>query len=223
LARFAGFEPYIRPVTHHYFHAGYTRALYLANGDILLSGSATFDPKSPWKSRHEDRAELWVLKKNRSGPAVPLGENCSEGPAVSRRTMRIAWTRHSQASAFGSAPSLAFPVASTGKVQFNGNSMTLGGLTTNATPGANTYSGGTVIDAGRLQFNSGAVPASGLVTINSAGTLLATGAYASAGAWLTSGKTAVADFQCLLGSGAYRPEDWVNDPARRRKTTSPTK
>jgi Tol biopolymer transport system component len=84
----------IRPMTHHYFHAGYTRALYLANGDILLSGARTFDPNSPWKSRHEDNAELWVLKKDLSGPPTPLGENCSEGPAVSRRTMRIAWTRH---------------------------------------------------------------------------------------------------------------------------------
>jgi hypothetical protein len=84
----------IRPMTHHYPHAGYTRALYLANGDILLSGSRTFDPKDPWKSRHEDSAELWVLKKDLTGPAVALNEHCSEGPAVSRRTMRIAWTRH---------------------------------------------------------------------------------------------------------------------------------
>lgn len=84
----------IRPMTHHYFHAGYTRALYLVNGDILLSGARTFDPKHPWKSRHEDQAELWVLKRDLSGPAVPLGEHCSEGPAVSRRTMKIAWTRH---------------------------------------------------------------------------------------------------------------------------------
>jgi hypothetical protein len=84
----------IRPMTHHYFHAGYTRALYLANGDLLLSGAPAFDPKNPWKSRHEDQAELWVLKKDLSAAAVRLGENCSEGPAVSRRTMRIAWTRH---------------------------------------------------------------------------------------------------------------------------------
>src|SRR5262245_14356047 len=33
----------LRPVTHHYFHGGYTRALYLKNGDILLSGSTSFD------------------------------------------------------------------------------------------------------------------------------------------------------------------------------------
>ena len=35
----------IRNLTAHYAHHGYTRALYLANGDILLSGPEQFDPK----------------------------------------------------------------------------------------------------------------------------------------------------------------------------------
>ena len=83
----------IRPMTHRYFHEGYTRALYLGNGDILLSGSRTFDANDPWPSRSEKKAELWVLKKDLSGPPVPLGEKCSEGPAVSRRNMHIAWTQ----------------------------------------------------------------------------------------------------------------------------------
>jgi SRSO17 transposase len=34
---------------------------------------------------------------------------------------------------------------------------------------------------------------------------------------------ATPDFQCLLGSGLYLPEDWANDPLRRKKTTSPRK
>jgi Tol biopolymer transport system component len=83
----------IRPMTHRYFHEGYTRALYLSNGDILLSGARTFDANDPWPSRSEKNAELWVLKKNLSGAPVPLGEKCSEGPAVSRRSPHIAWTR----------------------------------------------------------------------------------------------------------------------------------
>jgi SRSO17 transposase len=29
-------------------------------------------------------------------------------------------------------------------------------------------------------------------------------------------------FQCLLDSAVYLPEDWVNDPVRRKKTTFPT-
>src|SRR5216117_1914547 len=37
----------IRALTHHYPHYGYTRALYLANGDILLSGPESFDTKHP--------------------------------------------------------------------------------------------------------------------------------------------------------------------------------
>lgn len=81
----------IRPMTHHYFHEGYTRALYLANGDVLLSGAAEFDAKDPWPSRHS-KAELWVLKGDLSGPPIPLGEKCSEGPAVSRRRLHLAWT-----------------------------------------------------------------------------------------------------------------------------------
>lgn len=83
----------IRPMTHHYFHEGYTRALYLSNGDILLSGARTFDPEDPWPSR-EENAELWVLKKDLSQPPIPLNEFCFEGPAVSRSNMKIAWTRY---------------------------------------------------------------------------------------------------------------------------------
>jgi hypothetical protein len=82
----------IRPITHHYFHEGYTRALYLSNGDILLSGARKFDAANPWASRSGDNAELWVLKKDLSAPPAALGEKCSEGPAVSRKRMHIVWT-----------------------------------------------------------------------------------------------------------------------------------
>ncbi len=80
----------IRPLTHHYFHYGYTRALYLSNGDILLSGSRSFDLEHPWDARQKT-AELWILGKNLDKPPVPLGVFCSEGPAVSRRRLKIAW------------------------------------------------------------------------------------------------------------------------------------
>ncbi|MGA2796413.1 MAG: alpha/beta hydrolase fold domain-containing protein [Thermoguttaceae bacterium] len=80
---------FIRPVTHHYYHHGYTRALYLANGDILLSGPEEFDPKNP----HVSRVQCWlyVLDKSLARPPVPLLTKCSEGPAVSRKRMHIAW------------------------------------------------------------------------------------------------------------------------------------
>ena len=80
----------ITPKTHHYYHEGYTRALYLSNGDILLSGSKTYDAANPHVSRGAT-AELWVLDKSGTKPPVALGEFCSEGPAVSRKNLRIAW------------------------------------------------------------------------------------------------------------------------------------
>lgn len=90
----------LRAMTHHYYHEGYTRALYLANGDILLSGAKKFDAANPRASRSGANAELWVLKKNLSGPPVQLGEHCSEGPAVSRRRMRLAWTMQDEGLIF---------------------------------------------------------------------------------------------------------------------------
>lgn len=80
----------IRNLTGHYPHHGYTRALYLANGDVLLSGPENFDPKRPGDARVQ--CWLFVLEKSGTRPAVPLGTKCSEGPAVSRRRLHIAWT-----------------------------------------------------------------------------------------------------------------------------------
>lgn len=80
----------IRNLTAHYPHHGYTRALYLANGDIVLSGPEAFDPKRIGEARVQ--CFLSVLDKSLTKPAAPLGTKCSEGPAVSRKRMRIAWT-----------------------------------------------------------------------------------------------------------------------------------
>lgn len=80
----------IRNLTAHYPHHGYTRALYLANGDIILSGPEQFDPKRIGEARVQ--CSLYVLDKNAAKPPVPLGTKCSEGPAASRKRMHIAWT-----------------------------------------------------------------------------------------------------------------------------------
>jgi hypothetical protein len=80
----------IRNITAHYPHHGYTRALYLQNGDVLLSGPAAFDPKKIGEARTQ--CYLYVLDKSFTKPAVPLGTKCSEGPAVSRKRMHFAWT-----------------------------------------------------------------------------------------------------------------------------------
>jgi Tol biopolymer transport system component len=81
---------HIRNLTAHYPHHGYTRALYLSNGDILLSGPKEFDPKRAGEARVQ--CWLWVLDPKEAKPAELLDTKCSEGPAVSRKRMHIAWT-----------------------------------------------------------------------------------------------------------------------------------
>jgi Tol biopolymer transport system component len=80
----------IRNLTDHYPHHGYTRAHYLANGDILLSGPQEFDPQNAAEARNQ--CFLYVLDRGLTKPPEPLGVRCSEGPAMSRKAMRIAWT-----------------------------------------------------------------------------------------------------------------------------------
>lgn len=80
----------VRNRTAHYPHHGYTRALYLTNGDLLLSGPDQFDPKKPGEARVQ--CWLYVLERNGKSPATPLGSKCSEGPAVSRKRLHFAWT-----------------------------------------------------------------------------------------------------------------------------------
>jgi Tol biopolymer transport system component len=81
----------VRPLTHHYYHEGYVRALYLSNGDILLSGARNFDAEDPVPSRKRD-AELWILDNDGKSAPHALGEICYEGPAVSRKNLKIAWS-----------------------------------------------------------------------------------------------------------------------------------
>ena len=84
----------IHPKTRHFNHYGFTRAMYLANGDILLSGpDAPFDPTDP-EEREKARDLCWlsVMDKSCTKEPVPLNTLCAEGPAVSRTRMKIAWT-----------------------------------------------------------------------------------------------------------------------------------
>ncbi len=81
-----------RSLTAHFANNGFTRARYLANGDLLLCGpggasAAQGDAGDRWKT------ELSYLAHDANTPAQRLGEPCFEGPAVSRRDMKIAWTR----------------------------------------------------------------------------------------------------------------------------------
>lgn len=88
----------ITPCTDHFTHFGFVRALYLANGDLLLSGPReNFDRTSKQeRQRARDNSYLYVLDKSFTKPPVPLGVQCNEGPAVSRTRLRIAWTHGEQ-------------------------------------------------------------------------------------------------------------------------------
>jgi hypothetical protein len=97
----------IHNLTAFYPHHGYARALYLANGDILLTGPEVFDPKNAGRARRQ--CHLYVLDKSGRQPAMPLGVLCNEGPAVSRRRLHIAWTEWSDPSQPGDpSPSKMF-------------------------------------------------------------------------------------------------------------------
>lgn len=78
-------------LTERFEHHGFTRARYLQSGDLLLCGPSESaggdDEQGRWQT------ELWFLPQGGKAPAQRLGEPCFEGPAVSRRDMRIAWTR----------------------------------------------------------------------------------------------------------------------------------
>lgn len=84
----------IRNLTAFFPHHGFTRALYLSNGDILLVGPEEFDTKNPGKARWD--CFLYVLDKSGTKKPVPLGARINEGPAVSRHALHIAWAEWSQ-------------------------------------------------------------------------------------------------------------------------------
>jgi hypothetical protein len=79
----------IRNLTSFYPHYGYTRALYLANDDILLSGPTTYDLAHVGDARNN--CYLFVLDHTARKRPAPLGVRCNEGPAVSRTRMHFAW------------------------------------------------------------------------------------------------------------------------------------
>ena len=80
----------IRLLTH-YAHPGFLRVQYLPNGDYFLIGARTFTDIGTTRSRDQ---EMWILKADfKPGDrAVPLDHKISEGVAISRTAMKIAWS-----------------------------------------------------------------------------------------------------------------------------------
>jgi WD40 repeat protein len=77
-----------RLLTGHFRHAGFLRVHYLPNGDYLLIGAREFKDIRTTRDRDE---EFWILKSGARSAPVPLGQKVSEGVAISRKRMRIAW------------------------------------------------------------------------------------------------------------------------------------
>jgi len=75
----------------HYPHPGFLRVQFLPNGDYFLIGARTFTDISTTRSKDQ---EMWILKADfkPGDKAVPLEHKISEGVAISRTAMKIAWS-----------------------------------------------------------------------------------------------------------------------------------
>jgi Tol biopolymer transport system component len=62
---------------------------YLPSGDLFLIGARTFTDIRTTRSRDQ---EMWVLQADAKAPPVPLDHKISEGVAISRTRMKIAWS-----------------------------------------------------------------------------------------------------------------------------------
>lgn len=80
----------IRLLTH-YAHPGFLRVQFLPNGDYFLIGARTFTDISTTRARDQ---EMWILKSDAKpgDHAIPLDHRISEGVAISRTSMKIAWS-----------------------------------------------------------------------------------------------------------------------------------
>ncbi len=70
--------------------AAFLRVMHLVTGDYILIGPDHFE--NVHISRTRDN-ELWYLSKERGAKPVKLGQKMSEGAAISKKTMRIAFSQ----------------------------------------------------------------------------------------------------------------------------------
>lgn len=78
-----------RLLTGHFQHAGFLRIQFLPNGDYFLIGARTFTDVRTTRDRDQ---EMWVMRGDAKTPPVPLNHKISEGVAISRKNMKIAWS-----------------------------------------------------------------------------------------------------------------------------------
>ncbi len=77
-----------RLLTGHFQHTGFLRVQYLPNGDFFLIGAPTFTDIRTTRDRDQ---EMWVMKADSKTAPAALGHKISEGVAISRQRMKIAW------------------------------------------------------------------------------------------------------------------------------------
>ena len=80
---------HIRCLTCSISGAAFLRVQYLVNGDYLINGPERF--KDIRISRRSE-SELWILRKDGKLPLIRLDQRLSEGAAVSKKALRIAWS-----------------------------------------------------------------------------------------------------------------------------------
>ncbi len=68
--------------------AAFLRVMHLSNGDYILIGADHFENIRISRSRDN---ELWYLSKKPGSKPVKLGQKMSEGAAISKKTMKIAF------------------------------------------------------------------------------------------------------------------------------------
>jgi hypothetical protein len=78
-----------RLLTGHFPHEGFLRVKFLPNVDFFLIGARKFTVINVTRSRDQ---EMWIMKPDARTPPVPLNHKISEGVAISRRDMKIAWS-----------------------------------------------------------------------------------------------------------------------------------
>ncbi len=79
---------HIRCLTCNVPGAAFLRVMHLASGDYLLIGPERFSDIHT--SRRRDN-ELWFLSKKPGSKPIRLGQKMSEGAAISKKTMKIAF------------------------------------------------------------------------------------------------------------------------------------
>jgi hypothetical protein len=82
----------IRCLTCNVPGAAFLRVMYLPSGDYILIGAERF--KDLKTSRHAEN-ELWFLSKTPGSKPLRFGQRMSEGAAISKRNMRIAFSETS--------------------------------------------------------------------------------------------------------------------------------